>query len=136
MSHLYSPPYLQDIYRTDEEKGLRRVKEKFTSEYKRVCHTIWWRDYNVGNLSATEIGEFGPVEFKMKQIIEEKNVAKMEKDEERACQVRLSNLESCVISGSASASLKPLKKSKIITNNEKENQVIVSNDEVKCGQIL
>ena len=31
-----SPPYLQEIYRKDEEKGVRRLKEKYTAEYKRV----------------------------------------------------------------------------------------------------
>ena len=27
-----SPPYLQEIYRKDEEKGVRRLKEKYTAE--------------------------------------------------------------------------------------------------------
>jgi len=128
-----SPPYLQDVYRKDEEKGLRRVKEKFASEYKRICGTMGWRDYNIGNLSAMETGDLGPVEIKMKQIIEEQDAAKMDKDEERLRQTRLANLESTVISGSAISTLKPLKKAKIISDNGKENQVIVSNEEVICA---
>ena len=47
-----SPQYLSDIYHKDEEKGLRRLKEKFNAEYKRVCGTLGWRDYNLGNLSV------------------------------------------------------------------------------------
>jgi hypothetical protein len=131
-----SPPYLQEIYRKDEEKGLRRAKEKFNSEYKRVCGTMGWRDYNRGNLSAMETADLGPIEVKMRQIIEEQDAAKMDKDEEKSRQLRLANLESCVISGSATASLKPIKKSKVITNSGKEKQVVVSSDEVRCGIIL
>jgi len=48
-----TPLYLQDIYRNDEEKGVRRLK----LEFKRVCGTMGWRDYNVGNLSVMETGD-------------------------------------------------------------------------------
>ena len=34
-----TPPYLQDIYRKDEEKGVRRLKEKYVAGYKRVRGT-------------------------------------------------------------------------------------------------
>jgi hypothetical protein len=125
-----SPPYLQEIYRKDEEKGLRRIKEKYTAEYKRVCGTMGWRDYCIGNLSAMETGDLGPVEVKMKQIIQEQDALKMDKDEDRARQVRLSNLESSVISGTALTNLKPTKKIRVTSN---ENQVVVSSDEVRCG---
>jgi len=46
-----------------------------------------------------ENGDLGPVEVKMKQIIEEQDAVKMDKDEDRARQGRLQNLESCIISG-------------------------------------
>jgi len=36
-----------------------------------------WRDFNIGNLSAMKNGDFGPVEVKMKQIIEEQDAVKI-----------------------------------------------------------
>ena len=45
-----------------------------------------WRDFYIGNLSAMDNGDLGPVEIKMKQIIEEQNAVKMDKDEDRARQ--------------------------------------------------
>jgi len=50
-------PYLQDIHRKDEEKGVRRLIEKYGTDYKRVCGTMGWHDYNVsyGNLSAMKL---------------------------------------------------------------------------------
>ena len=131
-----TPPYLQEIYRKDEEKGVRRLKEKYAAEYKRVCGTMGWRDYNVGNLSAMETGDLGVVEVKMKQIIEEQDAIKMDKDEEKARQLRLSNLETSVISGSVTSVLKPSKKSKVMSSNGKENGLQISNDEVRCGYFL
>ena len=116
-----TPPYLQEIYRKDEEKGVRRLKEKYAAEYKRVCGTMGSRDYNVGNLSAMETGDLGVVEVKMKQIIEEQDAVKMDKDEEKARQLRLSNLETSVISGSVTSVLKPSKKSKVMSSTGKEN---------------
>ena len=53
-----------------------------------------WRDDNVRNLSAMETGDLGVVEVKMKQIIEEQDAVKMDKDEEKARQLRLTNLTS------------------------------------------
>jgi hypothetical protein len=66
----------------------------------------------------------------MKQMIQEQDALKMDKDEDRARQVRLSNLESSVISGTALTNLKPTKKIRVTSN---ENQVVVSSDEVRCG---
>jgi hypothetical protein len=61
----------------DFEEGLRRIKEKYSAEYTRVCGTMGWRGYAIGNLSAMETGELGfPVEIKMKQIIEEQDAEK------------------------------------------------------------
>ena len=74
-----SPQYLNEIYVEDVEKCLRRIKEKYTAEYTRVCGTMGWRDYAIGNLSAMETGELGPVEIKMKQIIEEQDTEKAKK---------------------------------------------------------
>ena len=105
----------------------------YTAEYKRVCGTMGWRDFNIGNLSAMENGDLEPVEIKMKQIIEEQDAVKMDKDEDRARQARLQNLESCVISGSANSVLKITKKSKSSTSSSKDVQAVVSNEEVRCG---
>ena len=91
------------------------------------------RDYNVGNVLAMETGDLGVVEVKMKQIIEEQDAIKMDKDEEKARQLRLSNLETSVISGSVTSVLKPSKKSKVMSSNGKENALLVPNDEVRCG---
>ena len=130
-------PYLQDICCKDKENGVRRLKEKHAAEYKRLCGTVGWRDYNVGNLSAMETGDVGVVEvkmkMKMKQIIEEQDAVKMDKDEEKARQLRLSNLETSVISGSVTSVLKPSKKSKVMSSNGKENGLQISNDEVRCA---
>ena len=65
------PPYLQEIYRKDEEKGVRRLKEKYAAEYKRVCGTMGWRHYNVGNLSAMETGDLGKTDVLPCQILQE-----------------------------------------------------------------
>jgi hypothetical protein len=65
---------------------------EYAAEYKRVCGTMGWRDYNVENLSAMETGDLRVVEVKMKQIIEEQDAIKMDKDEEKVRQIRLSNL--------------------------------------------
>jgi hypothetical protein len=84
----------------------------------------YWKFISCGDLT----GDLRPVEIKMKQIIEEQDAAKMDKDEERLRQTRLANLKSTVISGSAISTLKPLKKAKIISDNGKENQVVVSKE--------
>ena len=101
-----SPPYLQEIYRKDEEKGVRKLKEKYTAEFKIVCGTMEWRNFNIGNLSAIENGDLVPVEVQMKQIIEKQDAIKMDKDEDRARQARLQSLESYIIFGSTTSVLK------------------------------
>ena len=60
-----------------------------------------WRDYNVGKVSA--IGRFRSCG--VKQIFEEQDTVKMDKDVEKARQLRLSNLDTSVISGSVSSVL-------------------------------
>jgi len=52
-------------------KGVRRLQEKYATEYKRVFGTMGWRDNDVGNLSAMESGDLGVLEVKIKQIIVE-----------------------------------------------------------------
>jgi len=78
----FMPLYLHGIYRKDEEKGVRRLKETYAAECKRVRGTMGWRDFNVGNSSAMETGDLGVVEVKMK-LVEEQDAVKMDKDEER-----------------------------------------------------
>ena len=39
-----------DAFQANEEKAIRRFKEKFAEEQKRICQTMGWRDYNQGNL--------------------------------------------------------------------------------------
>ena len=50
----YSQMFI-DVFQANEEKAIRRLKEKFAEEQKRICQTMGWRDYNQGNLS----GRFG-----------------------------------------------------------------------------
>jgi len=57
----------------------------------------------------------------------------MDKDEEKARQRWLSNLETSVFSGSVSSVLKPSKKRKVMSSNEMENALLISKDEVRCG---
>ena len=57
-----------DIFHANKDKSIRRLKDKFNEEQKRVCQTMGWRDYNQGNFSAFD-GDLGPVEVKMRQII-------------------------------------------------------------------
>jgi len=66
VSFYSSMPHLMDFYRSNEENALRRLKEKYSDELKRICQTMGWRDYNQGNLSAFD-GDLGPVEAKMRQ---------------------------------------------------------------------
>ena len=75
-----SMPHPMDFYKSDEDNALRRLKEKYSDEQKRICQTMGWRDYNQGNLSAFD-GDLGPVEGKMRQIKLFKN--KMKKGRER-----------------------------------------------------
>jgi hypothetical protein len=75
-----SSAQLTEIYRADEKNAIRRIKEKYSMEYKRVCGTLGWRDFAIGNLSAQEIGDLGPIEIRIKLIIQEGH--KMGKDAE------------------------------------------------------
>ena len=72
-------PHLMDFYRSNEDNALRRLKEKYSDEQKRICQTMGWRYYNQGNLSTFD-GDLGPVEEKMQQIIQ-KEYEKKEKIE-------------------------------------------------------
>ena len=45
---------------------------------------MWWRDYNIGTLSAIESGDLEDKGVKMKQIMEEPDAVKMDKVEETA----------------------------------------------------
>jgi hypothetical protein len=76
-------PHLMDFYRSNEENALRRLKEKYSDEMKRICQTMGWRDYNQGNLSAFD-GDLGPVEAKMRQIIQEHDEKKEEKEKTKS----------------------------------------------------
>jgi hypothetical protein len=107
-----SPPYLQDIYRADEKNAIRRIKEKYSMEYKRVCGTMGWRDYNLGNLSAMETGDLGPIEVRMKQLIQEEDDFKMGKEAEKARTTRLASIETNILSGHAEGVTK-IKKAKL-----------------------
>ena len=61
-----------DVFQTNEEKEIRRLKENFAEEQKMICQTM---GFNQGNLSAFD-GYLGPVEVKMRQIIQEKDKMK------------------------------------------------------------
>ena len=52
-----------------------------------------WRDYNQGNLLAFD-GDLGLVEVKMRQIIQEQDEKKAEKDKVQARQKRLGEIGS------------------------------------------
>ena len=75
------------------------------------------------------------MEVKMKKNFEEKDAVKMDKDEEKERQLRLSNLY-FVFSWSVTSVLKPAKKSKVMSSNRKENALLITNDEVRCGCFL
>ena len=36
-----------DIFHANEENAIRRLKEKFAEEQKKICQTMGWRDNNV-----------------------------------------------------------------------------------------
>ena len=72
-------PHLMDFYRSNEDNALRTLKEKYSDEQERICQTMGWRDYNQGNHSAFD-GDLGPVEAKMRQIIQEQDERKDEKE--------------------------------------------------------
>jgi hypothetical protein len=76
------------IFNSNEDNAIRRLKEKFSEEQRRVCQTLGWRDYNLGNLSAFE-GDLGTVECKMRQIIQEHDNKKEGKKKAKSKQKRL-----------------------------------------------
>ena len=98
-----------DIFHANEEKAIRRLKDKFNEDQKRVCQTMGWRDYNQGNLSAFD-GDLGPVEVKMRQIIQEQDEKKEEKDKVKARQKRLGEIGSVSLDVRTEGSLKPKNK--------------------------
>jgi hypothetical protein len=85
----------RDLYRQNPESYIRRVKDKFKEEYKRICMTMGWREYGgvTSNLSAKESPELGESEVLMRQIVEEMNAQEQEKEKARALQERLATIE-------------------------------------------
>ena len=98
-----------DIFHANEEKAIRRLKEKFAEEQKKICQTMGWRDYNQGNLSAFD-GDLGPVEVKMRQIIQEQDEKKDEKEKVKARQKRLGEIGAVSLDVRTEGSLKPKNK--------------------------
>ena len=98
-----------DIFHANEEKAIRRLKEKFAEEQKKICQTMGWRDYNQGNLSAFD-GDLGTVEVKMRQIIQEQDEKKDEKEKVKARQKRLGEIGSVSLDVRTEGSLKPKNK--------------------------
>jgi len=85
------------------------LKDKFNEEPKRVCQTMGWRDYNQANLSAFD-GDLGPVEVKIRQIIQEQDEKKEEKEKVKARQKRLGKIGSVSLNVRTEGSLKPINK--------------------------
>jgi hypothetical protein len=121
----------------DEQKAIRQIKEKYNSEYRRICSTLGWRDFKIGNLSAMEGSDLGPVEVKMRQLIQEEDEINMGKEEEKARQIRMANIEKLALSNHAEGAAK-LKKSKLSKNNDAVVTSISSEDvrNMKCIIIL
>jgi hypothetical protein len=105
-----------DIFHANEEKAIRRLKEKFAEEQKKICQTMGWRDYNQGNLSAFD-GDLGPVEVKMRQIIQEQDEKKDEKEKVKARQKRLGEIGAVSLDVRTEGSLKPKNKRSIPLKN-------------------
>ena len=95
-----------DVFNSNEDNAIRRLKEKFSEEQRRVCQTLGWRDFNQGNLSAFE-GDLGPVECKMRQIIQEQDEKKEEKERAKAKQKRLGEIAAVSVDVRNEGSLKP-----------------------------
>ena len=104
-----------DVFQANEDKAVRRLKEKFAEEQKRICQTMGWRDYNQGNLSAFD-GDLGPVEVKMRQIIQEQDEKKEEKDKVKARQKRLGEIGAVSLNVEIEGSIKPKKRSSALKN--------------------
>ena len=49
LSFFSSKPHLMDFYRSNEENAIRRLKEMYSDEQKRIYQTMGWRDYNQRN---------------------------------------------------------------------------------------
>jgi hypothetical protein len=108
LSFYSSSAHLMEIYRANEDSSLRRLKEKYAEEQKRVCQTMGWRDYNQGNLSAFD-GDLGPVEAKMRQIIQEQDEKKEEKEKVKSRQKRLGDISVSSLDVRNEGSIKPKK---------------------------
>ena len=98
-----------DVFQANEEKVIRRLKEKFAEDQKRTCQTMGWRDYNQGLLSAFD-GDLDPVEVKILQIIQEQDEMKEEKDKVKARQKILGEIGSLSLNVENEGSMKPRKK--------------------------
>jgi len=80
---------------------------------KRICQAMGWIDYNQGNLSAFD-GDLGPVEAKMRQIIQEQDERKEEKEKTKSRQKRLGDIGVSSLDVRNEDSLKPKKARSII----------------------
>ena len=57
----------------------------------KICQTMGWRHYNQDNLSAFD-GDLGPVEAKMRQIIQEQDEKKEGKEKMKSRHKRLRDI--------------------------------------------
>ena len=120
---------LTDFYRAKEKNAVRRMKERYNLEYKRVCGTLGWRDFAIGNLSAQENGDLGPIEIRIKQIIQEEDEHKLGKDAEKARSARLASIETTVLSNHADGG-SARKKAKTVDTNSVVGSTVSENDAV------
>jgi hypothetical protein len=81
----------REYYVTNPESYIRRVRDKFKEEYKRICMCMGWREYGgvTSNLSAKETPELGDSEVLMRQIVEEMTAQDQDKEKAKALQERL-----------------------------------------------
>jgi hypothetical protein len=98
---------LRDIWRkSDPDACIRRLKKRFTAERERVSRILGWGSYNLGNLSALDTGDLGPIEIKMKTILMEIESKKECKEAEKVRSVRLEAVEKATLSKTNSTSSK------------------------------
>jgi hypothetical protein len=85
----------RELYLSSPEVYVRRVREKFKEEYRRICMTMGWREFGgrTGNLSAKETPELGECETLMRQICEEMTAHEQEKEKSKVLQERMSVIE-------------------------------------------
>jgi len=85
----------KDFYLSNPESYIRRVRDKFKDEYKRICMSMGWREYGgvTSNLSAKETPELGESDILMRQIVEEMTAQDQEKEKAKALQERLAAIE-------------------------------------------